>query len=60
MSITVVFLPAEDRQPAENPMAEPNTPAVTAATLTLELGIDIGYLERLIQFESPLYVASFL
>ncbi|NET70209.1 MAG: DEAD/DEAH box helicase [Sphaerospermopsis sp. SIO1G2] len=48
------------RQTAENAMCEPNTPAVTAATLTLELGIDIGYLERVIQLESPLSVASFL
>ncbi|MGM3304754.1 DEAD/DEAH box helicase [Anabaena sp. WFMT] len=48
------------RQSAENAMREPNNPAVTAATLTLELGIDIGYLERVIQLESPLSVASFL
>jgi ATP-dependent helicase Lhr and Lhr-like helicase len=48
------------RQAAEAAMREPNSPAVTAATLTLELGIDIGYLERVIQLESPLSVASFL
>ncbi|MEH2070180.1 MAG: DEAD/DEAH box helicase [Nostoc sp.] len=48
------------RQAAENAMREPDNPAVTAATLTLELGIDIGYLERVIQLESPLSVASFL
>ncbi|WP_026732583.1 DEAD/DEAH box helicase [Fischerella sp. PCC 9605] len=48
------------RQVAEDAMREPNQPAVTAATLTLELGIDIGYLERVIQLESPLSVASFL
>ncbi|MEH2276558.1 MAG: DEAD/DEAH box helicase [Nostoc sp.] len=48
------------RQAAENAMREPNNPAVTAATLTLELGIDIGHLERIIQLESPLSVASFL
>ncbi|WP_353929523.1 DEAD/DEAH box helicase [Okeanomitos corallinicola TIOX110] len=48
------------RQAAENAMREPNQPAVTAATLTLELGIDVGYLERVIQLESPLSVASFL
>ncbi|MBD2568341.1 DEAD/DEAH box helicase [Anabaena lutea] len=48
------------RQAAENAMREPNHPAVTAATLTLELGIDIGELERVIQLESPLSVASFL
>jgi ATP-dependent helicase Lhr and Lhr-like helicase len=48
------------RQAAENAMREPDNPAVTAATLTLELGIDIGNLERVIQLESPLSVASFL
>jgi ATP-dependent Lhr-like helicase len=48
------------RQVAEAAMRELNHPAVTAATLTLELGIDIGYLERVIQLESPLSVASFL
>ncbi|MTJ14069.1 DEAD/DEAH box helicase [Anabaena sp. UHCC 0187] len=48
------------RQAAENAMREPQTPAVTAATLTLELGIDIGELQRVIQLESPLSVASFL
>ena len=48
------------RQAAEAAMRELNQPAVTAATLTLELGIDIGYLERVIQLESPLSVASFL
>ncbi|BAZ68474.1 MAG: DEAD/DEAH box helicase [Pelatocladus maniniholoensis HA4357-MV3] len=48
------------RQIAESAMRESNQPAVTAATLTLELGIDIGYLERVIQLEAPLSVASFL
>ncbi|BAY80022.1 DEAD/DEAH box helicase domain-containing protein (plasmid) [Nostoc linckia NIES-25] len=48
------------RQAAENAMREPNNPAVTAATLTLELGIDIGHLERVIQLDSPMSVASFL
>jgi ATP-dependent Lhr-like helicase len=48
------------RQIAENAMRETNQPAVTAATLTLELGIDIGHLERVIQLESPPSVASFL
>ncbi|MEO0687154.1 MAG: DEAD/DEAH box helicase, partial [Cyanobacteria bacterium J06649_11] len=41
------------RQVAENAMREPNQPAVTAATLTLEVGVDIGYLQRVIQLESP-------
>ncbi|MBD2437830.1 DEAD/DEAH box helicase [Nostoc sp. FACHB-110] len=48
------------RQAAENAMREPHQAAVTSATLTLELGIDIGHLERVIQLESPLSVASFL
>ena len=48
------------RQIAENAMREPNQPAVTAATLTLEVGVDIGYLQRVIQLESPASVASFL
>ena len=48
------------RQVAESAMQDPNNPAVTAATLTLELGVDIGHLERVIQLESPPSVASFL
>ena len=48
------------RSSAENAMREPNKPAVTAATLTLEVGVDIGQLERVIQLESPPSVASFL
>jgi ATP-dependent Lhr-like helicase len=48
------------RQAAENAMREVDKPAVTAATLTLEVGVDIGLLERVIQLESPPSVASFL
>ncbi|MDJ0798154.1 MAG: DEAD/DEAH box helicase [Calothrix sp. MO_167.B12] len=48
------------RQAAEDAMRQPNQPAVTAATLTLEVGVDIGHLERVIQLESPPSVASFL
>src|SRR6185437_14380987 len=48
------------RQAAEEAMRDPVQPAVTAATVTLELGIDIGQLERVIQLESPFSVASFL
>jgi ATP-dependent helicase Lhr and Lhr-like helicase len=48
------------RQTAESAMRDPNNPAVTAATLTLELGVDIGHLDRVIQLESPPSVASFL
>lgn len=47
------------RGAAENAMRD-LIPAVTAATLTLELGIDIGQLERVIQLEAPFSVASFL
>lgn len=48
------------RQAAEKAMRDPIQPAVTAATVTLELGIDIGQLERVIQLDSPFSVASFL
>ncbi|PAX59852.1 DEAD/DEAH box helicase [Brunnivagina elsteri] len=48
------------RQVAENAMREKNKPAVTAATLTLEVGVDIGNLERVIQLEAPMSVAGFL
>ncbi len=47
------------RTSAESAMRATAT-AVTAATVTLELGIDIGQLERVIQLEAPLSVASFL
>ncbi|HEY9667397.1 MAG TPA: DEAD/DEAH box helicase [Coleofasciculaceae cyanobacterium] len=47
------------REAAEKAMCGTN-PAVTAATVTLELGIDIGQLERVIQLDAPLSVASFL
>ena len=47
------------RETAEEAM-QGNASAVTAATVTLELGIDIGQLERVIQLDAPLSVASFL
>ncbi|MEA5468472.1 DEAD/DEAH box helicase [Spirulina sp. 06S082] len=47
------------REDAETAMRS-DTYAVTAATLTLELGIDLGQLERVIQLNSPLSVSSFL
>ncbi|HEY9601744.1 MAG TPA: DEAD/DEAH box helicase [Allocoleopsis sp.] len=47
------------RESAEEAMRD-SIPAVTAATVTLELGIDIGQLERVIQLDSPYSVASFL
>lgn len=48
------------REAAEGAMKDEHLRAVTAATVTLELGIDIGQLERIIQLEAPLSVASFL
>ncbi len=51
---------AKLREAAEEAMRLSNTPAVTAATVTLEMGIDIGQLERVIQLDAPFSVASFL
>ncbi len=47
------------REDAEAAM-QSDYPAVIAATVTLEMGIDIGQLERVIQINAPLSVASFL
>ncbi len=51
---------AKLRETAEAAMRDRNSAAVTAATVTLELGIDIGQLERVIQLEAPISVSSFL
>ncbi|NDJ18782.1 DEAD/DEAH box helicase [Myxacorys almedinensis] len=48
------------RDAAEAAMRNPETAAVTAATVTFEMGIDLGHLDRVIQLESPPSVASFL
>lgn len=48
------------REVAEQAMREPDRAAVVAATVTLELGIDIGQLERVIQLDAPGSVASFV
>jgi len=48
------------RQAAEAAMQDPQSLAVTAATVSLEMGIDIGQLDQVIQLESPSSVASFL
>jgi ATP-dependent Lhr-like helicase len=51
---------AQLRRQAEIAMLTPDQPAITAATVSLEMGIDIGYLERVFQIEAPNSVASFL
>lgn len=48
------------REAAEQSMRDPDVPAITAATVTLELGIDLGQLERVIQLGAPFSVSSFL
>ncbi len=54
-------LSAALREDAERTMKnEEKRYAVTCATVTMELGIDIGLLERVIQMGSPYSVSSFL
>ena len=53
-------LSASIREEAEMKMKDEETFAVTCATVTMELGIDIGRLERVLQNQSPNSVTSFL
>ena len=53
-------LSASLREEAELKMKDEDILAVTCATVTMELGIDIGRLERVLQLESPHSVSSFL
>lgn len=53
-------LSASIREEAEMKMKEEETLAVTCATVTMELGIDIGKLERVLQNQSPNSVTGFL
>lgn len=53
-------LSAAIREEAEKKMKDEDSMVVTCATVTMELGIDIGRLERVIQSESPHSVSSFL
>ena len=53
-------LSASIREEAEMKMKDDEIFAVTCATVTMELGIDIGKLERVIQLSSPNSVSSFL
>lgn len=52
-------LSASLREEAEVKMKD-ELPAVTCATVTMELGIDIGKLERILQYNSPHSVSAFL
>lgn len=53
-------LSAAIREEAEAKMKDEEYAAVTCATVTMELGIDIGRLERILQNGSPNSVSSFL
>lgn len=53
-------LSASLREDAEMKMKLDDVQAVTCATVTLELGIDIGRLERVLQMGAPTTVSSFL
>ena len=48
------------REDAELAMRDEDRPACTAATVTLELGIDLGQLDRVLQLGPTASVASFL
>jgi ATP-dependent Lhr-like helicase len=48
------------RQSAEQDMKDENSRLTTVTTSTLELGIDIGRLERAFQIDAPFTVSSFL
>ena len=53
-------LSAAIREEAETKMKDEDSLVVTCATVTMELGIDIGRLERVLQSQSPHSVSSFL
>lgn len=53
-------LSAAIREEAEMTMKDEERMAVTCATVTMELGIDIGRLERVLQSQAPTSVSSFL
>lgn len=53
-------LSAALREDAELKMKSDEGRAVTCATVTMELGIDIGRLERVLQSDAPTSVSSFL
>jgi len=51
---------ASIREYTEGKMKSDEGKIVTGATLTLELGIDLGYLERIVQTGCPISVSSFV
>ncbi|MBE6543417.1 MAG: DEAD/DEAH box helicase [Ruminococcaceae bacterium] len=53
-------LSAALREDAEDKLKQEDDKYTVCATVTLELGIDIGQLERIVQIESPSTVAGFL
>ncbi len=53
-------LSASIREEAELKMKDEEIHAVTCATVTLELGVDIGRLERVLQNQAPSSVSGFL
>ncbi len=53
-------LSAALREDAELKMKDEDAQVVTCATVTMELGIDIGRLERVLQNDAPTSVSSFL
>lgn len=53
-------LSAALREEAERKMKNEDIEAVTCATVTMELGVDIGRLERILQIDAPHSVSSFL
>lgn len=53
-------LSASLREEAEYRMKDDEQQMVTCATVTMELGIDIGKLQRVLQYNSPHSVAGFL
>ncbi|MDR0532011.1 MAG: DEAD/DEAH box helicase [Oscillospiraceae bacterium] len=52
-------LTAALREETERSMKRSEKPMVTTATVTLELGLDIGDLDRVVQLGAPLSVSSF-
>ena len=51
---------AELREAAENVMREPDRRTVVAATVTMELGVDIGHLDQVLQINATHSVSSFV